>query len=533
MSVDSVVTYTSVHSEARSWSIPSEDPYKEAARQLLEQAPHSPEYVPDTIELEDHVPVYIPEPEHPKDLVPAKDEAPIPPLPPFFLSPRIRPPCTRAAMAQMRATAPSIYHSLLPSGTPPLLPIPLPTPSTSRRADIPEAETPPQKRLLLTTPRPSCEVGKSYDAAAARQPGPTMAHRVDYSLVDTIETRFRDTERRMMTALKMVNMRVSYQVDVRSRESSEFYSRHHDAQKDLEALTKEFAQDTKELLLQGGAAKASSTNTVNTASTPVSIASPYGGLSFTDITNTNQDDSKIPALEDIYLNPTVSWRSKSAVQQGAKLTKSSGAHAFQLKMKVRFIAKQKICLQFMIQKFVILGRFAFLGRRHLETKWVYKNKKDERGVVVRNKARLVAQEHRQEERVDYHEMDVKVPSLECSLWFTPSSQLPGMLLYLLSVDGGYRRGTIDKTLFIKNDKDDIMLVQVYVDDIIFGSTKRSLVTINNGRRREVKYRQSQEVLVDIPERITKRRVEFRNHSELRWELKYERGVQNQWELQGL
>ncbi|GJR13321.1 putative reverse transcriptase domain-containing protein [Tanacetum coccineum] len=60
-----------------------------------------------------------------------------------------------------------------------------------------------------------------------------MAHRVDdYSLVDTMETRFRDTERRMMTALEMVNMRVSYQVDVRSRESSEFYSRHHDAQKD-------------------------------------------------------------------------------------------------------------------------------------------------------------------------------------------------------------------------------------------------------------------------------------------------------------
>ncbi|GJX12158.1 putative reverse transcriptase domain-containing protein [Tanacetum coccineum] len=57
------------------WSIPSEDPYEEAARQLLEQAPHSPEYVPDPIELEDHVPVYILEPEHLEDLVPAEDEA--------------------------------------------------------------------------------------------------------------------------------------------------------------------------------------------------------------------------------------------------------------------------------------------------------------------------------------------------------------------------------------------------------------------------------------------------------------------------
>ncbi|GJX64503.1 hypothetical protein Tco_0298846 [Tanacetum coccineum] len=75
MSADFVVTYTSVHSKARSWSIPYEDPYEEAARQFLEQAPCSPEYIPDPMELEDHVPVYILEPEHPEDLAPAKDEA--------------------------------------------------------------------------------------------------------------------------------------------------------------------------------------------------------------------------------------------------------------------------------------------------------------------------------------------------------------------------------------------------------------------------------------------------------------------------
>ncbi|GKG48865.1 hypothetical protein Tco_0513012, partial [Tanacetum coccineum] len=85
MSADSAVTYTSVHSEVRSWSIPSEDPYEEASQQLFEQAPRSPEYVP-----ENHILVYILELEHPEDLVPAEDEAPIPPLPPLFLSPRIR-----------------------------------------------------------------------------------------------------------------------------------------------------------------------------------------------------------------------------------------------------------------------------------------------------------------------------------------------------------------------------------------------------------------------------------------------------------
>nr|GEZ89891.1 hypothetical protein [Tanacetum cinerariifolium] len=75
----------------------------------------------------------------------------------------------------MNAMASSLYHSLHPSGTPPLLPIPLSTPSTSRRAGIPEADTPPQNRTLLATPRPRCEVEES-SIDAARRPGPTMAH---------------------------------------------------------------------------------------------------------------------------------------------------------------------------------------------------------------------------------------------------------------------------------------------------------------------------------------------------------------------
>nr|GFD59221.1 hypothetical protein [Tanacetum cinerariifolium] len=70
------------------------------------------------------------------------------------------------------------------SGTPPLLPIPLYTPSTSRRAGIPEADTPLRNRPLLATPRPRCEVGES-SAAAARRSGPTMAHGVNCSYVET------------------------------------------------------------------------------------------------------------------------------------------------------------------------------------------------------------------------------------------------------------------------------------------------------------------------------------------------------------
>nr|GEX66736.1 hypothetical protein [Tanacetum cinerariifolium] len=142
-----------------------------------------------------------------EEYIPEVASAPTPPLPPSFLSPRIRPPHIRAAMAQMRATVPSTYHSLLPSGTPLLLPVP----STSRRAKIPEADTPPRKRLLLTAPRPGCEVEESFASAAMRQLGPTMARSVDCSFVDTMET----------------------------RESLEFYSRHQDAQKDRASVRAE------------------------------------------------------------------------------------------------------------------------------------------------------------------------------------------------------------------------------------------------------------------------------------------------------
>ncbi|GKF31205.1 ribonuclease H-like domain-containing protein, partial [Tanacetum coccineum] len=41
------------------------------------------------------------------------------------------------------------------------------------------------------------------------------------------------------------------------------------------------------------------------------------------------------------------------------------------------------------------------GKRTIGSKWVFKNKKDEKGIVIRNKARLVAQEYTQDEGIDY------------------------------------------------------------------------------------------------------------------------------------
>ncbi|GJU20301.1 putative ribonuclease H-like domain-containing protein [Tanacetum coccineum] len=123
------------------------------------------------------------------------------------------------------------------------------------------------------------------------------------------------------------------------------------------------------------------------------------------------------------------------------------------------------------------------------------NKKDERGIVIRNKARLVAQ-YKQAEGIDYDEVFApvarevyvcqplgfvdlefpekvyKVRKALYGLHQAPRAWYETLSTYLL--DNGFHRGQIDKTLFIKRLKGDILLVQVYADDIIFGSTKKSL-----------------------------------------------------------
>ncbi|GJR89534.1 putative ribonuclease H-like domain-containing protein [Tanacetum coccineum] len=128
-------------------------------------------------------------------------------------------------------------------------------------------------------------------------------------------------------------------------------------------------------------------------------------------------------------------------------------------------------------------------KRAIGTKW-----------VSRNKARLVAQEYIQEEGIDYDEVLAPVARIEAIRLFFAYASFKEFMVYHVDVKGvflygkieeevyacqplGYedpdfhdRRGKIDKTLFIRREKGDIMLVQVYVDDIIFGSTKKSLCT---------------------------------------------------------
>ncbi|GKF94532.1 putative ribonuclease H-like domain-containing protein, partial [Tanacetum coccineum] len=75
---------------------------------------------------------------------------------------------------------------------------------------------------------------------------------------------------------------------------------------------------------------------------------------------------------------------------------------------------------------------------------------------------------------DFPDRVYKVEKELNGLHQTPRAWYETLPTYLL--DNGFQRGKIDKTLFIKRDKGDILLVQVYVDDIIFSSTKKSSCT---------------------------------------------------------
>nr|GEW13585.1 putative ribonuclease H-like domain-containing protein [Tanacetum cinerariifolium] len=127
--------------------------------------------------------------------------------------------------------------------------------------------------------------------------------------------------------------------------------------------------------------------------------------------------------------------------------------------------------------------------------------------INRNKERLVAQGHTQEEGMGYDEVFAPVARIEAIRLFLAYASFKDFIVYQMDdpdfpdkvykvkkalyglhqaprawyetlsiylLNNGFKRGQFDKTLFIKQNKGDILLVQVYVDDIIFGSTKKEM-----------------------------------------------------------
>nr|GEX83488.1 putative ribonuclease H-like domain-containing protein [Tanacetum cinerariifolium] len=108
-------------------------------------------------------------------------------------------------------------------------------------------------------------------------------------------------------------------------------------------------------------------------------------------------------------------------------------------------AMQEELLQFKMQKVWVLADLPH-GKRAIGTKWVFRNKKDERGIVVRNKARLVAQGHTQEEGIDYEEVFAPVTRIEAIRLFLAYASFMGFTVYQMDVKTAVTPLFVKKTL---------------------------------------------------------------------------------------
>nr|GEV02935.1 putative reverse transcriptase domain-containing protein [Tanacetum cinerariifolium] len=109
-------------------------------------------------------------------------------------------------------------------------------------------------------------------------------------------------------------------------------------------------------------------------------------------------------------------------------------------------AMQQELLQFKIQNVCVLVNCP-KEVRPIGTKWVLKNKKDERGIVIRNKARLVAQGHTQEEGFDYEEVFAPVARIEAIRLFLAYASYMGFIVYQIDVKSAFLYGTIDEEVY--------------------------------------------------------------------------------------
>ncbi|GKB31756.1 putative ribonuclease H-like domain-containing protein [Tanacetum coccineum] len=110
-------------------------------------------------------------------------------------------------------------------------------------------------------------------------------------------------------------------------------------------------------------------------------------------------------------------------------------------------AMQDELLLFKLQKVWTLVDLPY-GKRAIGTKWVYKNKKDKRCIVIRNKARLVAQDYTQEEGIDYDEVFALVARIEAIRLFLAYALFKDFVVYQIDVKSAFLYGKIEEEVYV-------------------------------------------------------------------------------------
>ncbi|GJY52361.1 putative ribonuclease H-like domain-containing protein [Tanacetum coccineum] len=110
-------------------------------------------------------------------------------------------------------------------------------------------------------------------------------------------------------------------------------------------------------------------------------------------------------------------------------------------------AMQEELLQFKLQQVWTLVDLPY-GKRAIGTKWVYRNKKDERGIVIRNKARLVAQGYTQEEGIDYDEVFAPVARIDAIRLFLAYASFKDFVVYQMDVKSAFLYGKIEEEVYV-------------------------------------------------------------------------------------
>ncbi|KAJ9558313.1 hypothetical protein OSB04_012927 [Centaurea solstitialis] len=110
-------------------------------------------------------------------------------------------------------------------------------------------------------------------------------------------------------------------------------------------------------------------------------------------------------------------------------------------------AMQEELLQFVLQHVWDLVDLP-KGHRVIGTKWIFRNKTDERDIVIKNKARLVAQGYTQEEGIDYDDVFARVARIEAIRLFLAFASYKGFKVYQMDVKSAFLYGTIDEEVYV-------------------------------------------------------------------------------------